>query len=75
MYIYICIYIYIHCISIDSHPQIDGKVNPHQVDADLLVNLFGDDKNTLNDVYDGVLYKHQSPRGLDTYKYTHTRRA
>ena len=48
-YIHICIhkyiyaYINIYCISIDSHPQIDGTVNPHQVDDDLLVNLVGDD--------------------------------
>ena len=43
VYIYIYAYINIYCISIDSHPQIDGTVNPHQVDDDLLVNLVGDD--------------------------------
>ena len=32
--IYICIY---------SHPQIDGKVNHHQISRDLLFHLFGDD--------------------------------
>ena len=50
IYTYMYTYIYMHiqitnlyCISIDSHPQIDGTVNPHQVDDDLLVNLVGDD--------------------------------
>jgi hypothetical protein len=26
-----------------SHPQIDGKVNHHQISRDLLFHLFGDD--------------------------------
>ena len=26
-----------------SHPQIDGKVNQHQISRDLLFHLFGDD--------------------------------
>ena len=34
------LYIYIH-----SHPQIDGKVNRHQISRDLLFHLFGDDYN------------------------------
>ena len=31
-----------------SHPQIDGKVNHHQISRDLLFHLFGDDYNDLN---------------------------
>ena len=33
-------------ISTYSHPQIDGKVNHHQISRDLLFHLFGDDYNT-----------------------------
>ena len=28
-----------------SHPQIDGKVNHHEISRDLLLHLFGDDYN------------------------------
>ena len=30
-------------IYVYSHPQIDGKVNHHQISRDLLFHLFGDD--------------------------------
>ena len=47
MFIFYNTYIY-------SHPQIDGKVNHHQISRDLLFHLFGDDYNdTLNMI--GVL--------------------
>ena len=32
-----------HEKSLYSHPQIDGKVNQHQISRDLLFHLFGDD--------------------------------
>ena len=31
-----------------SHPQIDGKVNHHQISRDLLFHLFGDDYNLIS---------------------------
>ena len=31
-----------------SHPQIDGKVNHHQISRDLLFHLFGDDYSIMS---------------------------